>query len=406
MRVYRIPRTADLRKRRAAVYCRVSTSREVQEESLDVQAAALRRMIADREDWTFAGIYADDGRSGTGVDGRPEFQRLLRDAAAGKLDLVLVKSISRFSRNIIDCQRCARALRDMGVELYFEREGLSTVSSSGELLFALLGVIAQDESRAISENVKWTYRENFARGHYRLGNNRMLGYDMDAQGRLTSNGDAWIVRRIFECFIAGMGCRQIADDLNAVGARRLRSERPWSASAIQSILSNEVYAGDRRLQKRVPVDLLTGQPDPAESYCSRLLTDVHEAIVDRDSWNRAREILDRRREEAAQGVFHRGGKQHYLYGKLFCGLCGAPCIRRTWQSGARSAWVCRNRRKRAHAVPCANAILSEETLLERISTALAWPWKDSGHFDAASFDVLVERIEIHGEEDIRIQLRQ
>ena len=196
MRIKHIPRDRDLHKKRVAAYCRVSTLLEEQEDSFETQVSYYTGYIEAHDDWEFAGIYSDE-KSGTKAENRPGFQKLIADALNGKVDYILVKSISRFSRNIVDCQRYARQLHGNGVDVYFEKEHLDTADPSCSMMFSFLSAIAQDESRSISENVKWSYRERFKRGEYNLGNNRILGYD-SVDGKLVPNKDARVVEIIYE----------------------------------------------------------------------------------------------------------------------------------------------------------------------------------------------------------------
>lgn len=175
---------------------------------------------------------------------------MIQDALEGKIDLILVKSISRFSRNLVECQSYAAQLKDKGVEVRFEREGISSFDPTSGFIFSLLSAVAQDESRSISENIKWGYQKRFERGEYRLGSNRILGYDADPiTKKLVPNRDAWIVRLAFERFVQGVPYQKIAAELNAKGAKRLRGQTPLSVSAIQHMVSNETYAGDKLLRK-------------------------------------------------------------------------------------------------------------------------------------------------------------
>ncbi|MBO5199356.1 MAG: recombinase family protein [Lachnospiraceae bacterium] len=295
MKVRIIPRTRDLRKKRVAAYCRVSTIKQDQENSLETQRSYYTAYIRSHPDWEFAGIYHDE-KSATGVKKRPGFQRMVQDAAEGRIDMILVKSISRFSRNIVDCQNYARYLRGNGVEVRFEKENLSTADPSADMMFALLGSVAQSESQANSERTRWGISRRMERGEYNIGNNRILGYDT-VNGKLVPNQDAWIIRLIFDRFLAGDTYQQIADLVYRHGGHRLRSDRPLGTSNIQSILRNETYAGDRHLQKQPPVHYITKRPNPTAEYKSYYLKDNHKAIIDRETWEKVQGVLDGRRRK-------------------------------------------------------------------------------------------------------------
>jgi hypothetical protein len=288
-------------------------------------------------------------------------------------------------------------LKEWGVYVHFEKENVRTEDPTSTFVFSLLSAIAQDESHSISENVKWTYHKNFEQGKYNLGNNRILGYDC-IEGKLVPNQDAWIVKEAFYRFLAGENCRQIADELTAMGAKALRSERGIAPQTIQAMLANETYVGDKRLQKRAPVDCMTKEPDPNQEYHSYYLTDDHEELVDRKTWEAVQHILERRKAEVKSGIQKRGKEHHVLYGKVFCGVCGAPFTRRTYRSGRKTddgmnykAWICKERR---NGKGCKNPMIREEKLLKEISRALGWEEKV---FDAERFEELVDRVEVFEE---------
>ncbi len=295
MEIIYIPDKYEQKRKRVAAYCRVSTLMDSQEESLHAQIDYYESYISGNPEWEYAGIYSDE-KSAAKTANRPGFQQMLQDASHGNLDIVLVKSISRFSRNVVDCQKYMELLTRYGVELHFEKEHINTADSSGNMLLSLLSVIAQDESRSISENVKWSYRERFKRGEYNLGNHRILGYDT-ADRRLVPNEDVWIVKLIYQLFLEGKTYRQIARHVQKAGGKRLRSDRPMSNSTILRILQNETYVGDKLLQKQAPVNFLTKQPEKRSAYESNYLMNDHEAIIDRETWEKVQEILGERKRK-------------------------------------------------------------------------------------------------------------
>ena len=397
------------KKKRVAAYCRVSTDKAEQEESFETQIATYERVIRNNPEWEYAGIYADEGKSATSADHRPEFQRMIADALDEKIDVILVKSISRFSRNIVDCQTYVEKLREKGVSVRFERENIDSLNPACSMMFSLLAAIAQDESLSISENVKWAVARRFERGEYKIGNNQVLGYDADEDGKPVPNGDAWIVRRIFQLFTEGKSVRQVAELVTAEGGHGLRSEGTLSYQTVLSILQNEIYVGDRCLQKRPPVHYLTKKADPRAEYKSYYLKDVHTPLIEREMWEKAQAMLTTRQERMAQGVFQKSGT-HFLYGRVFCGQCGAPYKRRTvtnsHKSGAEryyKVWNCKERQKGVQGKRCLNPTLHEAKLLEMISQKLGWEWSDMEHFDAERFLQEVERVEIMPDGEIIVQ---
>ena len=396
MNVRRIPARSEQGSRRVAAYCRVSTASESQGESFATQVEYYTRLIRSKPEWIFVEVYSDYGISAAGERKRPGFGRMIDDALAGGIDLILVKSISRFSRNLVECQRCVARLKAQGVEVRFEREGISTFDPRSDFIFSLLSAVAQDESRSISDNVKWSYRRRYERGEYCLGNNRMLGYDIDpATRKLVPNADAWIVRRAFELFVEGLSYRRIADELHAQGARRLREDTPLSPSTVRYMLGNEAYVGDRRLQKAASVDFITGAPDARTPQRSYYLHADHPGIIDRATWERAQALLEQRRQEEARGIHRRAAAHHPFYGSVFCGECGQPYTRRTLSATGSAggpyyhAWNCRERQKGARGRGCGGRIVRETELERAISAELGW-----AEFDAARFAREVARVEV------------
>lgn len=389
------------KKKRVAAYCRVSTDTMGQQESYDTQLRYYKTLIPANHDWEFAGVYADEGRSGTSAKHRPEFLRLMQDAEQGQIDIILTKSISRFARNVVDCQRYVKDLKSRGVEVRFEREGISSMDASADFIFTMLATVAQEESRSISENVRWRYAKDFAKGVYSLGGNRILGYDMGDDGKLTPNGDAWIIKKVFDNFLAGMNYTEIAADLDAAGAKRLRSDKPYTAERIRRILRNEYYVGDMLLRKNAPKDFLTKCPIHTD-YTSYYIRDAHVGIIDRNTWEQAKEKLDAVAADKAAGLVFNCTETHFLYGKAFCGECGAPYTRRTFtdRKGAHyKAWNCRERQKGKKGKGCKNSAVREEILLAEIADAMQLE-----KFDRAAFDALVERVMITPD-GIQVQLK-
>lgn len=388
MKITRIPRTRDLHKKRVAAYCRVSTLLEDQEESFDAQVRYYSSFIEAHEDWEFAGIYSDE-KSGTKAENRQGFQKLIHDALEGKVDRIIVKSISRFSRNIVDCQRYVKLLHGNGVDVWFERENLDTADPSCSMMLSFLSAIAQDESRSISENVKWTYRERYRRGEYNLGNNRILGYD-SVNGKLVPNAKADGVRAIYDLYLKGRSVEEIRRLLAGLGIVGRRGT-PLSHHTILYILQNETYRGDKLLQKQAPRDFLTKKPDNSKPYESYYLKNDHEAIVEPEIWDAVQEKI-KQNMSLMEAVGHLGGRPHFLYGKLFCADCGSPMTRRTvtgYKGVKHKAWVCRDRYLGRKGNGCRMRIVKEADMLKEICAEMGWE-----QFDEERFCAEVKRAEI------------
>ena len=354
--------------KKVAAYARVSTLSEDQEESYETQVRYYTNLIEATEGWELVEIYADQGITGTSASKRPQFLRMLDDARTGKINLILCKSISRFSRNFVEAQKFVHELKAINVEIRFEKEGISSFDPGSDLVFSLMAAIAQEESRSISENVKWSYRKKAENGIRHIGNNRMLGYD-EIDGKLTPNKDAWIPRMIFEEYAAGIAPSEIIEHLTEKGAQRLRSEQPFKWSSALVILKNEIYVGDRLIQKAPPLNFLTKKPDVMEAYDSKFIRNEHEAIISRAVWDKAQERLKKGRESREKGLSIRRAS-HFLYGKVYCPRCGEPYRRYT---ACRSngdhykTWRCKGR---ANGSGCKNRHIEETALIQGIADAL------------------------------------
>lgn len=375
-------------KKRVAAYCRVSTQRDEQDESFATQKKYYEGMISTHPDWELVKIYSDR-HSATAAKNRPGFQEMLADAEAKKLDIVICKSISRFARNIVDCQKYTQWFSTLGITVIFEEQNIRTDDPTSGFVLSMMSAIAQDESHSISENERKSYESRFARGEYNLGNNRILGYDSE-DGVLVPNKDAWIVKEVFRRFLAGESYRQIAKGLKDMGAECLHSKGGFGVETLRYMISNETYVGDKCLQKKAPVDYLTKKPDPNRKAMSNYLYNDHEAIIDRETWDKAQAILKERKELAKAGVYKTNREHHFLYGKVFCGECGAPFLRRTFNgSTPYKAWNCRNRQKGKGEIKCGNRFIREKQLLNQIQEELGWSDMDKEQFQKEVSRVLV-----------------
>lgn len=335
------------KKIRVAAYCRVSTDAEEQLNSFENQVEYYTRYINDNPKYEMAGIYADEGISGTNTRKRKEFNRMIADCDLGKIDMVIVKSISRFARNTQDCLMYSRKLKNLGIGIIFEKEHINTLDASGELLFTILSSLAQDESRNISENCKWGIRSNFQKGIPHINTYKFMGFDKNEEGRLVINEEqAKVVRRIFKEFLEGYNPEDIARRLNADGVPGVSGEPRWIRSTIVGMLTQEKYMGDSILQKWYTSDFLThrlrkntGQVD--QYY----VKDSHPAIIDRETWDAVQEELERRevycKEHGLRTYGYRSDVNPFN-GKVICATCGAAFGRKSWSTRGIAYWTCKN----------------------------------------------------------------
>ena len=335
------------KRKRVCAYARVSSSSDAQGESLENQTTYYQSLIEANPDHEYAGVFADQGITGT-KDERPEFQRMVAAARAGKLDLILTKSISRFARNTTIVLEAVREMKMLGVEVVFEKEQISSLSGDGELMLTVLSAFAQEESKNVSENIKWRYRRKFEQGEVAINTTRFLGYDTNKNGELVINpGQAKVVKRIFDDYIGGKGSFVIAKELSAEGVRTVAGGR-WHSSTILGILKNEKYKGDAKLQKTFSKDHLSkkkcinrGEVD------SFYLEKSHQPIVTGEVWEEAQRQMVLRGKAKGNGAETKNKYQNRypLTGMLFCGKCGAPLRRRTWNSNhscKKIVWQCSN----------------------------------------------------------------
>lgn len=306
---------------RVAAYCRVSTNMEIQQKSLDTQMTAFSRIIEEHPGWVLAGIYADKGLSGTTVKHREEFKRMIEDAKAGKINYILVKSISRFSRNTVDALAYVRELKSYGVSVFFEKEKLDTGKVVSEFLLSIFAASAQEEIISLSNNIKVGKRMRFAAGIAQW--THIYGYRCTKDGTwVVEPEEAKIVRRIFDEYVSGRSLPEICRGLMEDGIPSTGGKQVWMPKSMASLLHNEKYIGDIRMQKSYVSDPIQhNKMDNRDATLKQYYKENHhEPIVDRHSYEMAQMI-------AAMKDFHRGTSQYPYYGFLKCPICGQNMIR-------------------------------------------------------------------------------
>jgi len=350
----KMTKTNTIPKKRVCAYCRVSTDQEEQQTSYELQVEHYTDFIQKNELWEFCGVYADEGISGTSIKNRTDFLRMIDDCKAGKIDFIITKSISRFARNTLDCLSYVRLLKGLSspVGIYFEKENLDTLDSKSELLLTILSSLAQDESRSISENVRWALQKRYQQGKAFCPTTNFLGYDSDSSGNMVINEEqAETVRWIFQKCLEGYGTGLIAKRLTADGVKTGTGNTQWVGNSVYRILRNEKYSGDVLLQKRVTVDFLTHKREPNRGQQPQyFIQDHHPAIISRDDWNAVQAELDRRanmNQRNKKGKPQRHSNRSIFSNIFYCGTCGEPLVRRTFTSTYNKdkylypAWKCR-----------------------------------------------------------------
>ena len=317
------------RKIRVALYVRVSTELDEQESSFENQLSHYETLKKEHaHEWDMEGLlYSDDGISGKFADSRGGFTSLINDCEAGKIDKVITKSVSRFARNTLECVATARKLKEKGIGVYFEKENIDTLAENSEFILTLMASLAEEESRSISRNVKWTVKKKFERGEVILTTSTFLGYDRDENKNLVINeGEALIIKRIYNEFIAGKSTAQIAKGLRDDNIPTAKGGSRWYSASIISILKNEKYKGDALLQKTYQPDFLSKERVKNDGQVEMYyITDHHPAIIERDKWDYVQHELKRRCIKPApySGIRDYSSEKRDFSGIIVCGECGA-----------------------------------------------------------------------------------
>lgn len=347
-------------------YARVSTENEEQEDSFEKQCEHFTNVINSRTDWVFGGVYADWGITGTNAESRKEFMRMIEDCRQGKINRILVKSISRFARNTVDTLQYIRELKELGISVYFETQNIDTMTPGGEVLITILAAMAEQESRNMSTNIKWAFQKRFKDGNVIINFRGTLGYHKDAgetEYHIVEE-EAEIVRRVFREYLCGSTIRQIAEGLTADGIKTGRGCCKWSDSAVQGILNNEKYTGNAILGKSFKPDVLSKARLKNNGQAPRYYVEnSHPAIITQEMFDLVQTEKERRRK--IRSVTATGdGRYTSLYslsGLLVCGDCGSKFRRygRRVADGRKvETWVCVNHQK--HSDQCAMLPIKEE----------------------------------------------
>lgn len=342
------PQSEELEK--VAAYCRVSTDSKDQLNSYRTQIGYYTNFIAQHPGWELVDIYADEGITGTSLEKRDEFKRMLQDCRAGKITRILVKSVSRFARNTLELIETTRELKDLGVVVVFEEQGIDTAQMLGEMQLTLLAMAAQEESTSISKNMKWSIQKRMDAGTY-LGNTAPYGYRLEEGQLRIEETEAAVIRRIFEMRLSGMGQVAITQELNRQGIQP-RDGKPWTVYRVRYILSNERYIGDSLFQKKYIADPFSHKS--VRNHGERdqyYIHDTHEGIISRETFQKVQESFQSRTSLQKK-------EPHLFVHRIQCPQCGYHY--RYIRSSGKSYW--------GHASqsdiepPCKDIRLSEESI--------------------------------------------
>lgn len=357
------------KRRKVAGYARVSTGSEEQLTSHEAQVDYYTRYIRSNADWEFAGVYTDEGISALNTKNRDGFKRMIEDALAGKIDLIITKSVSRFARNTVDSLSTIRKFKEDGIEVYFEKESIWSFDGKGKLLLTIMSSLAQEESRSISDNVTWGQRKRFADGKVSMAFGQFLGYRKgdDGEPEIVLE-EAEIVRSIYKMFIDGKTANFIAKKLTKKGIPTPGGKEVWQSTTIESILTNEKYKGDAILQKKFTVDFLNKKMKVNEGEVPQYyVTDSHPAIIDKQEWDLVQAEMAKRK---GRGKHHNSLSP--FSAKIVCGDCGGYFGSKVWYSTdkyRRVIWRCNGKYK--GVAKCDTPHLTEDEIKEMFLKAMA-----------------------------------
>lgn len=362
-------------KLRVAAYCRVSTDSDEQATSYEAQVEHYTAFIKQNSEWEFAGIFADDGISGTNTKKREEFNRMIGECMAGNIDLIVTKSISRFARNTLDCLKYIRELKEKNIPVFFEKENINTMDSKGEVLLTIMASLAQQESQSLSQNVKLGLQYRYQNGEVQVNHNRFLGYTKDEDGHLIIEPvEAEVVKRIYREYLEGASLLQICRSLKADSILTAANKPHWRPETVKKILQNEKYIGDALLQKTYTVDFLTKKRVKNNGIVPQYYVEnSHEAIIPRDLYMQVQEEMVRR----ANLYTGKNGKKRVYSSKyalssiVYCSECGEIYRRVHWNNrGCRSiVWRCVSRLEEKGS-DCTSPTVNEEVLQAAVVKAI------------------------------------
>ncbi len=365
---------------KVAAYCRVSTDDKEQKTSYEAQIQYYTDKINKNPEWQMAGIFADEGITGTQAKKRPEFLKMIRLCRQGKIDVILTKSLSRFARNTVDSLNYIRELRLLGIAVISEKENINTLTAESEMLITIMSCFAQAESESISKNVSWGVHQSFKNGNVPIQYKKLLGYkkgENDLPEIIPE--EAEIVKEIFRSYLDGMSLRQIADSLNDRAVKTKHKQTIWQPEIVKSILVNEKYTGDALLQKTYITDCITKKTRKNNGELPMyLVKNHHEPIISRADFNRVQEEMARRSakrviaDKLTKGEQGKYSAKYALSELLICGECGTHYRRVTWtvKGFKEIKWRCISRiqygKKKCHCSPT----IDEQALHKAIVSAI------------------------------------
>lgn len=387
-------------KLRVAAYARVSTEQDEQQSSYEAQVNYYTTYIKNNPNWEFVDVFADEGVTGTNTKKREGFNLMISKALNGEIDLILTKSISRFARNTVDTLQMVRKLKAAGVEVIFEKENLHTFDSKCEVMLSILASLAQEESRSISENIRWGHQRSMQNGDVHMAYSSFLGYRKGEDGRPEIvEEEAEIVRSIYQMFLSGMTIRHIASHLTDKGIPTPMKKKVWSVSTIKSILTNEKYKGDALLQKTYTTDYLTKKVKKNDGEVRQYLVEnSHDPIIDSETFDLVQEKL------AKQNAYKAKIRDdHPISNTLICADCGGFFGHKVWHNYNNTkrydVWYCNQ--KYANTIKCQTPVLKQNELAEAFKKVLAMTRRPENEFSNTLWRELIDHVIVYP--DLRLE---
>lgn len=385
---------AQNKKLKVAAYCRVSTKFESQQSSIDLQVSNYKTVIQSNSQWEYAGVYFDYG-SGLRQTGRSNLEDMINKACAGEIDYILTKSLSRLSRNVLDTLIIIRKLKERGINMYFENENLNSIEDDAEFAITLSGILAQEESRNLSENIQWGYQRKFENGDIFTKYKNFMGYQCENGNLVIVPEQAEVVKTIFKLYLGGMTLQQIKEYLEFQQIKTATGKEIWATYVIQKMLKNEKYKGCTMFQKTFTEDYLTGKRKMNHGERQKYyVEDTHPAIVSKYTFDRVQEEMKRRGRivrnddgsiEASKSKFN----SKYILGNLLvCGDCGASYRRRTERG--KVLWRCATRIEKGKDECALSPTINEEWLKEQLTALIC-----DGNYDEGTVKSKVNRIKVY-----------
>lgn len=382
------------KKLKVAAYCRVSTKFESQQSSIDLQISNYETVIQSNPQWEYAGVYFDYG-SGLRQKGRSNLQDMMNKACAGEIDYILTKSLSRLSRNVLDTLIIIRKLKERGINMYFENENLNSIEDEAEFAIALSGILAQEESRNLSENIQWGYQRKFENGDIFTKYKNFMGYQFENGNLVIVLEQAEVVKTIFNLYLDGMTLQQIKEYLESQQIKTATGKDVWASYVIQKMLKNEKYKGCTMFQKTFTEDYLTGKRKVNHGERTKYyVKNTHPAIVSKDVFNRVQEEMKRRERVvrnndgsivASKSKFN----SKYILGNLLvCGDCGASYRRRTERG--KVLWRCATRIEKGKDQCALSPTINEEWLKKQLAELIC-----NSVYDECVVKSKVDKIEVY-----------